>query len=157
MASNDVFRFETLLKLRRQKEDEAKRAIASRIGQIRDLEERQKALQNRIEQQSTRSRLILGESALRLDDLRLSRHWVTRLRQGMLQAEAEMRTQRAILAAERTKLADASKDRKVLARLKERRLDRYFAEQQRREQAEMDEMNVLRFAYSRLDEEHDAQ
>ncbi|MCB9851818.1 MAG: flagellar export protein FliJ [Phycisphaerales bacterium] len=157
MASNEVFRFETLLKLRRQKEDEAKRALASRIGQIRDLEERQKALQSRIDQQSTRSRQILGEEALRLDELRLSRHWVTRLRQGLLQAEAEMRTQRAILAAERTRLADASKDRKVLARLKERRLDRYFAEQQRREQAEMDEMNVLRFAYARLDEEQDAQ
>ncbi|HPF37264.1 MAG TPA: flagellar FliJ family protein [Phycisphaerae bacterium] len=157
MATGDVFRFETLLKLRRQKEDEAKRAVALRIGQIRDLEQRQEALQSRIEQQTERSRLMLGESTLNLDELRLSRHWVTRLRQGILQAEAEMRTQRAILAAERTQLADASKNRKVLARLKERRLDRYFEEQRRLEQSAMDEMNVLRFAHARIDEESDAQ
>lgn len=156
MASSDVFRFETLLKLRRQKEDEAKRAVASRIGQIRELEKRQEALQNRIEQQSSRSRFALSEQTLNLDELRLSRHWMARLRQGMLQAEAEMRTQRAILASERSQLADTTTDRKVLSRLKERRLDQYFAEQARREQAEQDEMNVLRFAYARFDEETDA-
>ena len=156
MASKDVFRFETLLKLRRQKEDEAKRAVAARIGQIRDLERRQLALQNRIEQQATRSRFSLSEESLNLDDLRLGRHWMARLRQGLLQAEAEMRTQRAILASERTRLAEASTDRKVLSRLKERRLDQYFAEQERREQAAADEMNVLRFAFSRFDEGTDA-
>lgn len=156
MARNEVFRFETLLKLRRQKEDEAKRAIAARVSQIREIEERQEALQNRISQQSSQSRLLMGEQTLNLDDLRLSRHWMIRLRQGLLQAEAEMRTQRAILASERTQLAEATKNRKVLSRLKERRLDRYFAEQERREQAQMDEMNVLRFAYARFDEENDA-
>jgi flagellar export protein FliJ len=153
MASNEGFRFETLLKLRRQKEDEAQRTVASRMGHIRELEKRQEALQSRIASQSSASRMVLGEQTLNLDEIRLSRHWMIRLRQGLLQAEAEMRTQRAILASERTRLAEAQTNRKVLSRLKERRLDRYFAEQQRREQAELDEMNVLRFAYSRLDEE----
>lgn len=153
MASKDVFRFETLLKLRRQKEDEAQRTVAARMGHIRELEKRQEALNSRIEGQASSSRMVLSEKTLNLDEVRLSRHWMIRLRQGLLQAEAEMRTQRAILASERTRLSDATKNRKVLSRLKERRLDQYFAEQDRRDQAELDEMNVLRFAYARLDEE----
>lgn len=155
MAKRDVFRFETLLKLRQQKEDEAKRAIAARIGQIREIEDRQEAIQSRINQQTATSRLSLSEETLNLDDLRAGRHWMVRLRQGLLRAEAEIRTQRAMLAAERSQLAEATTNRKVLSRLKERRLDRYFAEQQRREQSSLDEMNVLRFAFARTDEEHE--
>ncbi len=156
MARKDVFRFETLLKLRRQKEDEAQRTVAARMGHIRELEKRQEALNSRIEGQASSSRMVLSEKTLNLDEIRLSRHWMIRLRQGLLQAEAEMRTQRAILASERTRLSDATKNRKVLSRLKERRLDQYFAEQDRRDQAELDEMNVLRFAYARIDEETSA-
>lgn len=155
MAAKDIFRFETMLKLRQQKEDEAKRVVAARLGQIRDLERRQEALTSRIHDQSSKTSQVLGAGSLDMDQLRLSRHWMVRLRQGLLQAEAEMRTQRAILVAERTQLSEASTQRKVLAQLKERRLDRYFAEQARQEQKEADELNVLRFAHAARQREHD--
>lgn len=156
MATNPTYEFETLLKLRKQKEDEAQRVVAARLGQIRQLEDRQQALQSRIEEHSARTVQILGAGALDVDGMRLSRHWMIRLRQGLLQAEAETRAQRAILAAERSQLAEASKHRKVLARLKERRLEQYFAEAERREQQEADEANVLRFAHAALAREHES-
>lgn len=146
MAKRYEFRYETLLRLRRQREDERKRVVAARLREIRTLEDRRATLENRIREQTEQVRDALRSSTLNLDDLKLSRHWVIRLRRGVLETDEAIKTHRAVLSKERQHLAEAAKDKKVLERLKERRLAEYMAEMDRREQLELDEMNAQRAA-----------
>ncbi len=145
MAKQYDFRFETLLKLRRQHEDERKRAVAARIREIHTLEERQRLLLQRIADQAADTRRALLSGTVDVDDLRLGRHWTVRLRRGVLETEAAINGQKALLAQERQRLADAAKNRKVLEQLKERRLAEFRAEQERREQKDLDEISVTMF------------
>jgi flagellar FliJ protein len=146
MAKRYTFRFETLLSLRRQREEQEKRVVASRLREIRKLQQRQEALLHRIEEHTDQTRGALRDGLLDLDRLKLGRHWVVRLRRGVLEVEAEISTNKAILAQERMKLTEASKQRKILARLREKRRDRFLFEQNRQEQAAADEVSVLRHA-----------
>ena len=77
---------------------------------------------------------------------------MVRPRRGVPGAEGERGVHRALLAQEQAKLAQAAKEKRVLSRLKERRLALYLAEQERREQLELDEMNGMRFARSVISE-----
>ncbi|MFQ5411333.1 MAG: flagellar export protein FliJ [Phycisphaerae bacterium] len=147
MAKRYTFRFETLLRLRRQREDEEKRVVAARLREIRRLEDRQRSLLGRIDEQAQLTRGALRDASLDIDRLKIGRHWMTRLRRGVLEAEAEISTHKALLAQERIRLVEAAKQAKILSRLKERRLDRWRMDQERLEQAESDEINTLRFAH----------
>jgi flagellar export protein FliJ len=149
------FRFETLLHLRKLREQERQRAVATRLAAIHRLEERQATLIRRIDEQTLAARAALRLQAVDLDRLRLGRHWVTRLRRGVLETQAEITTQRAMLAQERQQLTTAATDKKVLERLKAQRLARIAAEQDRRERLEQDEMNVLRFVHAGLSADGD--
>ena len=150
MAKRFTFRFETLLGLRRQREEERKRAVAVCLREVRRLEERQRRMLGQIDEQTEWTRRALRGDDVNVDRLKLGRHWLLRLRRGVLETQAQIATRKAILAQERQRLAESSKETKVLTRLKERRFERHRAEQDRREQAESDEMNVLRFAHAAL-------
>jgi flagellar FliJ protein len=150
MAKRYRFRLEPLLRLRQQREDEQKRVVASRLRQIDALRRRQRVFEGEIDRQTDSMRRSLVDVRVDVDSLKLGRHWLVRLRRGVLEADAQIMTQRAILVQERVALAEARKDAKVLARLKERKRDAYLAEVNRREQAELDEMNVLRFAHAAM-------
>ncbi len=156
MAKRYTFRFETLLSLRRQREEQEKRVVASRLREIRKLQQRQEALVHRIEEHTDLTRGALRDGVLDLDRLKLGRHWIVRLRRGVLEVEAEISTNKAILAQERMKLAGASKQRKILAKLKEKRRDRLLFEQNRQERLEADEVSVLRHARIAMGREADA-
>lgn len=150
MAGRFTFRFETLLKLRAQKEDAARRAVAARLRQIVELEKRHERLERQIAEQAGEVRESLREPSLDVDTLKLARHWLIRLRQGVLQTDAEIAGQRAILAQERTMLTEARKGARILETLKDRQYSSFIAQVQRREQQELDEMSVTRFAHSAL-------
>lgn len=148
MKSRRTYRFETLLKIRRAKEDTARRVVASRLRQIAEVEQRQAALSDRISQESEAIRSSLGEKNKNLDveQLRWSRHWLGRLRLGVLEAQAEVAGHRAMLAQERVALSDARKQAQVLERLKERWRASVIAEADRVEARQLDEMNTARYA-----------
>ncbi|GJQ25638.1 MAG: hypothetical protein HBSAPP02_06700 [Phycisphaerae bacterium] len=148
MKSRRMYRFETLLKIRRAKEDAARRVVAARLRQIAEVEQRQAALSERISQETEAIRASLGEKNKNLDveQLRWSRHWLGRLRLGVLEAQAEVAGHRAMLAQERAVLNDARKQVGVLDRLKERWRASVIAESQRVEARQLDEMNTARFA-----------
>lgn len=146
MAGRFNFRFETLLRLRRQKEDLQKRVVALRLRQIQQLQERHALLSERIGQQgdALREQLLGGE--IDVDALRWARHWLVRLRQGVLETDAEIATHRAILAQERAALVEARKEAKVMERWRERQKETYVAQLEREEQMQTDELNMMRFA-----------
>lgn len=148
MAKRYTFRLETLLRLRQQREDEQKRVVAARLREIRTLRQRRHSLETEITRQTSALRQSLTEANPEMHLMKLGRHWVIRLRRGVLDADAEIAAQRAQLAQERIGLTEARRDAKVLEKLKERRHAAYRADLDRREQAELDEMNVSRFAYA---------
>lgn len=154
MATKFKFRFETLLKLRERREDQAKRAVALRLRQIMELEDRHHRLEDQISQQTDAVREVLVGGSLNVDDLKMARHWLVRLRQGVLQTDAEIAGQKAILAQERAALALARKDARILENLKDRQYSTFAAQLQRQEQLELDEMSVTRFAHAQLHQEH---
>ena len=123
MAKSFTFRFETLLRLRRQREDQQKRVVATRLRRIHAIEERRAMLEGSIEQQTQEMRSALQHEQMELDDIRANRNWLSRLRRGILEADSELIGQRAQLAQERAQLAGARKEREVLARLREQRLE----------------------------------
>jgi len=153
MAKGFAYRLEPLLKLRRRYEDEQKRVVAARLREISVLEQRQQVLEQEIVRQAEAMRRALGAGEVEMEHLRMSRHWMLRLRRGVLETDAALSAERALLAAERQALAEARKNTKVLERLKERRREEWWTAWQRREQAELDEMNTLRFAHVNLTED----
>ena len=152
MAASFVFRFETLLALRKQREDEKKRVVAARLRTIADVRQRQDNLRNAVELQSEALRAALRESSVDVDQLRWGRHWLTHLRRGVLESEAELTGHRAMLAQERSLLVEARKDSEAIARLKERRREAFLAEAARRERIEADDLNAARYAFAMVDD-----
>jgi flagellar export protein FliJ len=146
MAKAFTFRFETLLRLRRQVEDEKKRVVAARLRRIHSVQERQALLETRISEQTQAIRESLKSDAMDLDNLRLGRHWLSGLRRGVLEAQSELTAHRAMLAQERAVLSNARKDSEIITRLREKQREQHVTEMNRLEQIEQDEMSVLRFA-----------
>jgi flagellar protein FliJ len=155
MAGRFAFRFETLLRLRKQREDERKRVVAARLRLIGDLMQRRNNLLTAIAEQTETLRSSLRVGEVDVDQVRWGRHWLTHLRRGVLESDAELSGHRAMLAQERATLVQARQDTEVLARLRERRLEAWSAETARREQIESDDMNTLRFAHASLTESED--
>ncbi|MCD4761246.1 flagellar FliJ family protein [bacterium] len=148
MAKRYQFRFETLLRLRKQREDEEKRVVASRLRGLKRLYDHQVVLREQILEQTDTLRTVLREPLLDVDAVCVDRHCIARLRRGILEDEAEISTNLALLSQERAVLTNARKETKILERLKERQRAAYQAELDRREQIEQDDMNVTRYAYA---------
>lgn len=155
MARPFTFRFESILRFRRRLEDDQKRVVAARLRDIHRLEHRRGLLLERIDEQAALTRCALcgfGGPAeaeapgLDVERLKLGRHWMIRLRRGVLETDAELAASKALLAHERQKLSEASKKARVLSRLRERRWDAYVSEMDRQEQRDLDELNSARFA-----------
>ena len=153
MASRFSFRFETLLKLRKRREEQCRRVVATRLGQILATQSRRAEIVDQISRQSESFRRSLQSDMLDVDEVRLSRHWLLKLRQRLFEADAEVADQHAVLAQERAALAVARKDTKVLETLRERQYSTFVAQVQRREQSELDELNVTRFAHAAMTNE----
>ena len=153
MAKRFTFRLDSLLRLRQQHEDEKKRIVAARLREIAALEHRQQTLLTEIARQTQAMREVLTAPTVVVDELKQGRHWLIRLRRGVLELDAQLAGEHAILAQERADLAEARKNTKVLERLKERQRAAYVAGVNRREQAELDEMNSMRFAHALMREE----
>ena len=109
-----VFRLETLLRLRQQREDEQKRVVASRLRKIKTIEQQKEVLQVRIAEQVDSMRALLTGGETDMDQVKAGRHWMVRLRRGVLEADGAITTNRTILAQERADLANARKGTKIL-------------------------------------------
>jgi flagellar export protein FliJ len=153
MAKRYAFRLETLLRLRQQREDEQKRVVASRLRKIKSIEQQKQVLQVRITEQVDSMRGLLTRGQMDIDQLKAGRHWMVRLRRGVLEADGAIVANRSMLAQERVHLANVRKDTKILERLKEKQREAFLAEIERQDRIESDDMNVTRFAHAVLSED----
>ena len=147
MAKRFQFRFETMLKLRRRREDEHKQVVAERLRQIRAVREKIASLEDQVQQQTDAIRGHTSAGTIDLQQVMRNRHWLGHLHKGILEAQARTRFLEARLAQERVQLAEAAKQRRMLEKLKERQQERYTHEQNHRDTRELDEMATVRFVY----------
>lgn len=155
MAVAPTFRFETLLRLRKAKEDERKRVVGLRLRRITALRRRQDTMRVQVSEQTDAIRAELRRPRAAIVGVRWGRHWVGHLRRGILEIEARIAEERALLAQERSELVAVRKETRVLDRLKEKRREAFREEMARREQRETDDVNVTRFVRARLLREDD--
>jgi len=144
MATRFRFRLESLLKLRRNLEEVAQRALA-RTLELQD-QARVKLAQLLAAQVETieARRTPIGQ-AVDLDRLRAVERFLLVLERRIAEGRTHLREAEARVAAARQDLLRAHRAHLMLVRLKERRQEQHALEQLREEARDMDEMAVLRY------------
>lgn len=148
-----TFRFESLLRLRSAREEACRRAVGARVQKILRMRQKRSELVQQLREQTDGLRQGLVEPCADLESLRMSRHWIARLRLRILEAESTIAGEQSILAQERSSLVEARKQRRVLESLKERQRAAWMDLEARREQRATDEVNAARAARLRLTRE----
>ncbi len=145
MARRFDFRLEAVLKLRKQKEDEEKRAVAQRVREMSKLQDHLMTLNEQIAAEIRKARENAVHAHLDTSDMSKRRFWISHLQRGVLEAESRMRNLEKQLTADRTVLAEASKEYRVIETLRDKQVQEHNREQTRLETIEADEMAVSRF------------
>jgi flagellar FliJ protein len=138
------FKLEAVLELRRREERDRQLVVASLEHDRLALEERIRSLQRGIvqERHDLRDRLGGGD-VIQFANVRVQAnaglHMVARAQRAVL----ELAGVHQRLDAARAKLLEATRKRKAVEVLRDRRFDEWRREQSRREAAEMDELAVM--------------
>ena len=147
MARPFRFKLETVLKLRKRKEDEHKRIVARRLRQLNVVRWRAVHIEHQIKQEVEAVRAGRTQGTISVQNIARGRHWLSYLQRTLLEARARVRVVEGQLAQERAELARVAKDAKALEKLKERQARRHEEEQKRLERRELDELAILRFPH----------
>jgi flagellar FliJ protein len=155
MAKRYTFRFDPMLKIRRQREDEHKRIVAARIREIRQVHEQIDGLENQIHDEL--SSIRKGQEPGSIDMTQIVRHrrWLGHLHKAVLDTQAQLGCLEAKLSQERVALAEAAKQRRILEKLKERQYERFLKEQDRLETLAADDMTTVRYVFDARQEAAD--
>jgi flagellar export protein FliJ len=145
------FRLEPLLKIRHLEEDRAKRVVAQRLREIQAVQQRiAKVDEQLVEASGTMRSLVLAGRIVPLEASR-QRGYMGSLQMQRLMTLAELQGLQGRLVADRAALAETSKRRKILDKLKQHQQERRIRLEDLAEQRASDELGVLRFAHERLD------
>lgn len=147
MAKRFTFRFETMLRIRQQREDEHKRIVANRLRAIRELKNHMASLDKQIHEELQAIRVGQQPGTIDMQQVIRHRHWLGCLHKGVLEGQARMRFLEAELVRERAALAEAAKQRRILEKLKERRLEQHRRERDRLEVAAADDLTTVRYVF----------
>ena len=147
MARRFTFRFDTMLKIRRQREDEHKRIVAGRLREITKVQEQLASLDRQIRDELASIRSRQEPGTIDMQQVIRHRRWLGHLHKGVLDGQAQLGFLEAKLAQERAALAEAAKQRRILEKLRERQNERFVKEQDRIETLAADDMTTVRFVF----------
>lgn len=140
MAKRFQFRLETLLRVRRLNEREAKRKVAAKQAEIARIDELSRQARREILSQENELRSEQSVGKLNVAALSTRRSWIAHL-QRMLLLHKQMRLERrGELQTVSAELSRVRTQTQIVEKLRERRWGRYLKDRDRREQAESDEM-----------------
>ncbi|MBL4889753.1 MAG: flagellar export protein FliJ [Candidatus Lindowbacteria bacterium] len=135
------FRWESILRFRQRIEDHKKLAVAkanhARLSSLKTLEETSSRLES-----ATKSGSELAAAAPKLDDLKQIYQYRLALTQQQAEQNFDLEAKQVDLDAAVSVLVKARKDRRVIEILKEKQFDKWKIEEERKEQAELDEISV---------------
>jgi len=152
LAKQFRFRFETLLKLRRRREDQHKRVVAERQAQIAEVRDELSRLEQLTGHGLESIRTVQQAGRIDLQQAMAQRGWVAHLHKAALEAQARLRALEARLAQERAALAEAAKQRRILEKLEERQQERHRLEEQRLEVRAADDLTTTRFVFDGIEQ-----
>jgi flagellar FliJ protein len=147
MAKRFTFRFDTMLKIRRKREDEHKCIVAGRLREIAKVQEQLASLDRQIRDELASIRSRQEPGTIDMQQVIRHRRWLGHLHKAVLDGQARLRFLEAKLAQERVVLAEATKQRRILAKLKERQYERFLKEQDRLETLAADDMTTVRYVF----------
>lgn len=147
MAARSRFRLQPVLRLREYREDEAKRRLGALRRELSGIEDRLRTAVNQAARHTEALRMVQGPGPVNTVELAQHRHWLARLNRIILETQAERRAMEAQVAQARADLDVATRERKVLQKLKDRQMDRYRKFVTRTEQREMDDLSTIRFVH----------
>jgi flagellar FliJ protein len=139
------YRLETLLRYRKTREDEGKRALAE--ASRRYLEE--SAMIDGLNAKKAEMMAMIGEMAAQSPDAGMLMIYDGYLNgyEAELKDEMEKADQaRVLMDMERQKLVEAMKKRRIIEHHKEMLKERYDADESRKERIQADEMTLMRFS-----------
>jgi flagellar FliJ protein len=137
-----TFNLQSLLEMRERIEDEKKRDFALGMAEHQRTLVRLKAAQDELDESLRKLRADIMRSDPRaMEDAHAE---VTYLREQVRLAQVAVDNAARKLDELRVKLKEASKDKNVLEKLKERRREAYFEARRLREEEEIDDSNVIR-------------
>lgn len=155
MARRFRFRLETVQRLRKQARDAQRRAVAEAAQAVGAIEDRILRLTLQLNDTLDGARETLRTGRLDLASLRgheLYRGWVHRR---IAESYTELACRRSELDVERAKLVEASKQLKVIEKLRERRWRGYLTDVAREEQVTGDEAAVQAYLRRRRERERE--
>jgi flagellar FliJ protein len=140
-----TFSLETLLRVRRQREELARRDFALALGE----RTRQEAVLSGIDEEAARARTGLSElvtGRFRLQKVLLYYRYLSGLKLERERGEEKLAELTRVTEEEREKLVQASREKKVVELLREKHYKRYLREADRLEQRELDDVVSSRAA-----------
>lgn len=142
------FRLQPLLKLRKQQEDQKKRAVGVLMTQIHDLQKQALELAEAIQSEGDRLKQQYLEGKVDLHWVAHYRRYVTSVQRAIAEKIQEATSIQGKLHQARGELAEAAKQTKILEKLKEKQQKQYERKLQRKENREMDEMGANVFLHT---------
>lgn len=144
MAEEFRFRLEVVRRLRRRELEHAQRTMAGCVRAVLEARQLGELLDRRIDENTADQREMRDAKCLDLVALRTGQVHVLWLRRMREQTEAEAVRRREIMEVQRQKLVAASRQVKVLDKLRERQVRRHLESRRRLEQRELDEVAISR-------------
>lgn len=146
MAKRFKFRLETVQKVRRQREDAAKRVVAERLREIAAVHADIGSMQEQIRREIDGFRQTHATGRIDVTQIARHRHWLVQLDQSALTCRSRLAELQDHLSHERGALTEARREVRILEKLEERQRERYMKELARAENRENDEIgNALYF------------
>lgn len=141
----EPFRLATLLKLREQTRDERRRELAQAFEAERILRERAATLQTDIEATRQRARgASMGE--INVETLLTARRYELTVKGELKEVNGQIAQVLEEIDRRRQALLEADRDVKVLEKLRELQAAQHAAQEQRRENHQLDEAGIRGFA-----------
>jgi len=144
-----VFKLAGVLKQRLHEERRRQRELAERQANLAALQQRLKELNDRVQQTNddVRSNHLTGP--LDMNFLAAHRRFLAATQRGAVEIVQRMAIAQKQVDEALAHLAEASKQRKIIEKLREKQFERWRAEQDRKEVAELDEV-AMQMSYQNL-------
>ncbi len=145
MVEGFKFSLQTLLRLRKQDRDEQRRVVAQAIRAVAGSQARVSLLTGDLRETVSSVRSEQQDDSLNLVAMRRHQFYRSWLHQQIIDAENEVAENRQLLDQQRAKLAEATKQLKVVEALRDKKLARYNEKMTRALRIEEDEIGAAMF------------
>ncbi|MFC1490841.1 flagellar export protein FliJ [Candidatus Latescibacterota bacterium] len=138
------FRLESVLRFRRAKEDEKKREFGHTLGKLKTEERKYNDIVNSGE---SHDRLVekSGQGKMSLRSLINNFYYARHIEQTKAHQEQMVEAAKVVTDEKRAELVEATKKKKVIDRLKDRKLEEYQKAELKEEQDYIDDIAAQRF------------